>query len=140
MSSVTPQLELPLLIVDRSHWQKSVAMDFEPLEYEITNHQGFVLSTQGFDFEIPEVMGFRSPNIIQIILGKEQLYAMAYEEGIFEYTVSVGTLVAMYGSVPFSGFASGQKVIVAIGHLTPTDEENPQPKFVVLWAGVVNIQ
>ena len=137
MSSVTPQLELPVLTVDRSHWQKS--MDIMPLEYQVTNHQGFILSTQGFDFEVPEALGFRGPNIIQIILGREQLYAMAYEEGITEYTVAAGNLVAMYGAVPFSGFASGQKVIIAIGHLTPAGEENPQPKFVVLWAGVVNI-
>ena len=112
----------------------------EPLEYSISNRQGFILSTSGFNFEIPELLGFRHPNIIQIIFGKEALYAMAYEEGITEYSVTPGNLAAMYGSPAFKGFEANQKVILAIGHLTPAGEENPQPKFVVLWAGVVNIQ
>ena len=140
MSSVTPQLELSILVVDHAHWQKSVEGGVEPSEYSVASHQGFILSTQGFDFNIPEKLGFRYPNIIQMILGKEQLYAVAYEEGITEYAITAGNLVAMYGSPVFTGFESGQKVIVAIGHLTPAGEENPQPKFIVLWAGVVNIQ
>ena len=140
MSSVTPHLELPILVVDRAHWQRAVEGGLEPLEYSISSHLGFILSTQGFEFTIPEEVGFRYPNIIQMILGKEQLYAMAYEEGISEYPISAGNLVAMYGSPVFTGFESGQKVIIAIGHLTPAGEENPQPKFVVLWAGVVNVK
>jgi len=139
MSSITPRLELPVLLVDHAHWQKSVEGGKEPLEYAVTTHQGFILSTEGFEFTIPEKIGFRFPNIIQMIVGKEQLYAMAYEEGITEYSVTAGNLVAMYGSPDFAGFQAGQKVIVAIGHLTPAGEENPQPKFIVLWAGVVNI-
>ncbi|MHC1739542.1 MAG: hypothetical protein AB9897_00345 [Anaerolineaceae bacterium] len=140
MSSVTPQLDLPILLVDHAHWQRSVDGGVEPSEYTISTHQGFILSTQGYEFTIPEMVGFHHPNIIQMILGKEQLYAMAYEEGISEYAVTPGNLVAMYGSPPFTGFTSGQKVIIAVGHLTPAGEENPQPKFVVLWAGVVNIK
>ena len=139
MSSVTPQLELPILMVDRAHWQNTIVGETEPMEYLVSTHQGFILSTQGFEFVIPEKVGFRSPNIIQMILGKEQLYAMAYEEGISEYAVTVGNLAALYGSAPFTGFESGQKVIIAIGHLTPANKETSQPKFVVLWAGVVNI-
>jgi hypothetical protein len=140
MSSVVPQLEIPVLRVDRAHWQTPSAEGIQPLEYSVSNHQGFVLSTQNYSFEIPEKIGFHAPNIIQIILGKEQLYAMAYEEGITEYPVTVGNLAALYGSQKFNGFSSGQKVIIAIGHLTPASGENPQPKFVVLWAGVVNIE
>jgi hypothetical protein len=140
MSSVIPQLEIPILQVDRAHWQTASADGAQSLEYSVNSHQGFVLSTQNFSFEIPEKIGFRAPNIIQIILGKEQLYAMAYEEGVTEYAVTPGNLAALYGSQKFTGFACGQKVIVAIGHLTPASEENPQPKFIVLWAGVVNIE
>jgi hypothetical protein len=140
MSSVTPQLELPILVVDRAHWQNTIIGETEPSEYSISTHQGFILSTQGYEFVIPEDLEFRHPNIIQMILGKEQFYAMAYEEGINEYPITAGNLVAMYGSEAFSGFESGQKAIIAIGHLSPADEDSPQPKFTVLWAGVVNIQ
>jgi hypothetical protein len=140
MSSVTPQLELPILIVDRAHWQRSVVGGVEPLEYSVSSRQGFILSTQGFEFTLPEMLGFQHPNIIQLVVGKEKLYAMAYEPGISEYAVTAGNLVAMYGSPAFVGFEAGQKVIIAIGHLTPSSEAEPQPKFIVLWAGVVNIQ
>ena len=139
MSSVTPGLELPVLVVDHAHWQKASAGDVEPLEYNISNHDGFLLTTQGFDFEIPARIGFSSPNIIQLIVGKDQLYAMAYEGETRIYKVTAANLVAMYGSPVFTGFSKGQKVIIAIGHLSPADEQSPQPKFVVLWAGVINI-
>lgn len=139
MSSVTPQLELPVLAVDQEHWQ-TAGVDKEMLkEYQITCHEGFILSTAGYQFTIPEEVGFSSPNIIQFVLGKEQLYAMAYEPGITEYVVKAGNLASLYGSTPFNGFTSGQKVIVAIGHLSPATKTNPQPKFMVLWVGLVNI-
>lgn len=139
MSSVIPNLELPILQVDRAHWQKPVPGGVEPLEYSINNHEGFILSTQGFQFELPDQLGFKMPNIIQLIMGKEQLYAMAYEKDATHYTITAANLVAMYGSPVFKGFESGQKVIIAIGHLSPPVEDDIQPKFVVLWVGVVNI-
>ena len=104
------------------------------------NRNGFILSTRGFEFEIPDKLGFKIPNIIQLVVGKDQLYAMAYERDITLYSVTTGNLVAMYGSPAFKGFEKGQKVIIAIGHLSPVEEDYPQPKFIVLWVGVVNIQ
>ena len=84
-------------------------------------------------------MDFTAPNIIQIVIGKEELYATAYEKRHTLYTLDKSNLVPMYGSRPFEGFRSGTKLIVAIGHLSPPTSELPQPKFTVLWAGVVNI-
>jgi len=140
MSSITPGLELPLLLVDDSHWQRTNPDGVEPLEYTCSGYDGFMLSTGGYEFTIPEKIGFSAPNIIQLIVGKDQLYAMAYEHGVTLYNVTAANLVPLYGSPAFKGFSRGQKVIVAIGHLTPSGEENPQPKFTVLWAGVVNIE
>jgi hypothetical protein len=139
MSSLTPQLELPVLVVDNAHWQNTASSGKEPQEYSVHTHQGFILSTGNFDFSVPDEMDFHGPNIIQIILGKDRLYAMAYEEEVTEYTVRAGNVVPLYGSAPFTGFEGGEKVILAIGHLSPSSEENPQPKFTVQWAGVVNI-
>ena len=139
MSSITPNLEFPILVVDNTHWQKPNSTGVEPLEYSINNHEGFLLSTQGFQFELPDQLGFKLPNIIQLILGKDQLYAMAYEKDTTLYTVTAANLVAMYGSPVFKGFEKGQKVIIAIGHLSPAIEDDIQPKFTVLWVGVVNI-
>jgi hypothetical protein len=140
MSSITPGLELPLLVVDDVHWQKAVTDGMEPLEYTISNREGFMLSTHGFEFTIPELLGFSAPNIIQLVMGKEKLYAMAYEPGVTLYNVTEPNLVPLYGSPAFKGFMKGQKIIIAIGHLTPAGEETPRPKFTVLWAGVVNIE
>lgn len=139
MSSVTPNLELPILVVDNTHWQKPSIQGAEPSEYSINDHEGFILSTQGFQFELPDQLGFKTPNIIQLILGKDRLYAMAYEKEITLYTVTANNLVAMYGSPVFKGFEQGQKVIVAIGILSPSSKEDVQPKFIMLWVGVVNI-
>jgi hypothetical protein len=139
MSSITPGLELPILVVDDAHWQRTTAEGAEPVEYSVTTSDGFMLSTQGYTFTIPPKIGFSSPNIIQLVMGKDRLYAMAYEHGVTLYSITPGNLVPLYGSTAFKGFSKGQKVIVAIGHLTPAGEENPQPKFTVLWAGVVNI-
>jgi hypothetical protein len=140
MSSITPSLELPLLMVDDAHWQKANPEGLEALEYSIAGHEGFMLCTRGYKFTIPEKIGFSAPNVIQVIKGSEQLYATAYEPEVTTYNITADNLVPLYGSSPFSGFSKGQKVIIAIGHLTPAGEENPQPKFVVLWAGVVNIE
>ena len=139
MSSLTPQLEMPVVKVDQAHWQNAGTKGSEPLEYSINGQKGFILSTEGYTFVVPEEVGFTGPNMIQIIIGKDQLYAMAYEEGISEYHVEPGNLVAMYGSAAFEGFEHGQKVIAAIGHLTPATQENPQPKLILMWVGVINI-
>ena len=139
MSSIVPGLELPLVTVDEAHWQKVHAETIEALEYSIHNLYGFQLSTKDFKFPIPDGMDFKSPNIIQIVIGKEELYAIAYEKGLTLYTLDKDNLVAMYGSRPFEGFRPGTKLILAIGHLSPPTSELPQPKFTVMWAGVVNI-
>ncbi|PKN96939.1 MAG: hypothetical protein CVU42_17805 [Chloroflexi bacterium HGW-Chloroflexi-4] len=139
MSSIVPDLKLPLVTVDEAHWQKVHANAAEALEYSIPLKEGFQISTSGFSFVIPDGMDFKAPNIIQIVIGKEELYAMAYEQGLTLYTCDKANLVPMYGSRPFEGFRSGTKLILAIGHLSPPSSELPQPKFTVLWAGVVNI-
>lgn len=139
MSSIVPDLEPPVVIVDEAHWQKVHTENVDALEYSIHQRDGFQLSTKGFDFPIPDGMDFKGPNIIQIVIGKEELYAMAYEKGLTLYNVDKANLVPMYGSRPFEGFRPGTKLIVAIGHLAPPTSELPQPKFTVLWAGVFNI-
>jgi hypothetical protein len=139
MSSIVPDLELPIVVVDDAHWQKIHADDAEALEYSIPAMDGFQLSTGNFQFLIPEGVDFKGPNIIQIVVGKEQLYATAYEKDQLLYTLDKANLVPMYGSRPFEGFQRGTKLIIAIGHLSPPKPNLPQPKFTVLWAGVVNI-
>ena len=139
MSSIVPDLELPVLVVDHKHWQKISPSGEAGEEYTISNREGFHLSTRGFEFTIPEMADFSAPNIIQLVIGKDQLYATAYEHDRVLYTINADTLVPMYGSPRFSGFSKGQKIIIAIGHLTPPGQGLPQAKFTVLWAGVVNI-
>lgn len=139
MSSIVPDLELPILIVDDLHWQKINPSGQEGLEYSVSNHGGFRLSTKGFSFTIPEDADFTAPNIIQIVIGKDQLYATAYEPDCSLYTINAANLVPMYGSRRFSGFQRDQKLIVAIGHLAPPRADQLQPRFTILWAGVVNI-
>ena len=139
MSSIVPDLELPILVVDEAHWQKVNSSDGAALEYSISNHSGFQISTQGFVFTLPEDADYKDPNIIQIVTGKEQLYATAYERDCTLYTIDKSNLVPMYGSHPFDGFQKDVKLIIAIGHLAPPKADSPRPKFTVLWAGVVNV-
>jgi hypothetical protein len=139
MSSIVPDLELPILTVDDAHWQKISPSGDEGLEYTVSNREGFRLSTKGFKFTIPDGAVFSAPNIIQVVIGKEQLYATAFELDRSLYTLDAANLVPMYGSRKFSGFQKGQKLIIAIGYLAPPSEEFAQAKFTVLWAGVVNI-
>jgi len=139
MSSIVPDLELPILVVDDAHWQKISPSGEEGMEYSISNREGFRLSTKGFDFTIPDGADFSAPNIIQVVIGKEQLYGTAYEYDCELYTINAANLVPMYHSRNFSGFQKGQKIIIAIGYLFPPGRDLPQPKFTVLWAGVVNI-
>lgn len=140
MSSITPELELPFLQIDKAHWQTQALSGIEPLEYSISNRRGFIISTEGFEFTLPENGGINAPNIIQIVMGKDRLYAMAYEPGVSLYTVNAPNLVPLYGSLPFNGFEPGQKIIIAIGHLAPHVKDLVQPKFTVLWAGVINVE
>jgi len=140
MSSITPELELPILHIDKAHWQTQAITGAEPLEYSITCHKGFIISTEGFEFTLPDEVEFNAPNIIQIVMGKDRLYAMAYEPGVTIYTVNAANLVPLYGSLPFNGFEVDQKIIIAVGHLAPVARDNSRPKFTVLWAGVVNVE
>ncbi|MCX6053577.1 MAG: hypothetical protein NTZ74_01430 [Chloroflexi bacterium] len=140
MSSIIPDLELPILVVDEIHWQKANPGGREALEYSISSHEGFRLSTQDFEFILPERVPFKQPNTIQIVAGKDQLFARAFEPGCTLHTLDRSTLVPLYGSRTFEGFHAGTKLIIAIGHLSPPREELPQPKFIILWAGVVNIR
>lgn len=139
MSSITADLELPTIVVDEPHWQTVHVDNQTPLEYNISSQLGFRLSTHGYQFIIPDGVDFSGPNVIQIVTGKEQLYATAFEQGQSLHTIDSANLVPMYGSKPFTGFQPGQKIIVAIGHLVPPSSQFPHPKFTVLWAGVVNI-
>lgn len=139
MSSITPDLELPTLVVDDQHWQTVRVNNQTPLEYTISSRLGFRISTHGYEFKLPEDAGFDHPNVIQIVAGKNQLYATAFEKDRSLYPIDTANLVPLYGSKPFSGFTAGQKVIIAIGHLVPSSDEHPNPKITVLWAGVVNI-
>lgn len=138
MSSIVPDLELPILVVDEAHWQKVHPNSMEALEYSVQARDGFQISTTAFEFPIPDDVDFKGPNIIQFVVGKEQLYATAYEKDCSLYTIDKANLVPMYGSRPFEGFKPGTKMIIAIGHLSPPKDGQPQPKFTVLWAGVVN--
>lgn len=140
MSSITPELELPILTTDKAHWQTQSLSGSHPLEYTLTNRRGFIFSTAGFEFTLPDEGDITAPNIIQIIMGKNRLYAMAYEPGVEMYTVNAANLVPLYGSLPFSGFEEGQKFIIAVGHLALPNKEKTQPKFTILWAGVVNVE
>ena len=139
MSSITADLELPTIVVDEPHWQTVHVDGQTPLEYNLSSRLGFRLSTFGYQFVIPDGVDFNGPNVIQIITGKEQLYATAFEPEQTIHNIDAANLVPMYGSKPFNGFIAGQKVIIAIGFLVPPNPERPQPKFTVLWAGVVNI-
>lgn len=139
MSSITPDLELPTLVIDDQHWQTVRVNNQTPLEYTISSRLGFRISTHGYEFKLPDDAGFDHPNVIQIVAGKNQLYATAYENDLSLYPIDGANLVPLYGSKPFTGFKAGQKVIIAIGHLVPSSEEHPNPKITVLWAGVVNI-
>ena len=139
MSSITPDLELPTIVVDEPHWQTVHLDNQSPLEYNVASRLGFRLSTHGYQFVIPEGADFTAPNVIQIVTGKEKLYAAAFEPEKTLHIIDAASLVPMYGSAPFNGFQADQKVIIAIGHLVPPSSDFPHPKFTVLWAGVVNI-
>lgn len=139
MSATVPGTTLPILEVDEAHWQKIHADAAVAQEYSLKAGNGFQLSTGSFKFPVPEDASFSEPNIIQIVLGRDSLYATAYEKDVSLYNIDQANLVPMYGSKPFEGFAAGSKCIIAIGHLAPPDKENPQPKFSVMWAGVLNV-
>jgi len=42
MSSITPELELPILTIDKAHWQTQSIAGSEPLEYNIASGKGFI--------------------------------------------------------------------------------------------------
>ena len=73
MSSIVPDLELPILVVDDAHWQKVSSTGEEGEEYSIFGRDGFRLSTKGYEFTIPSGVDFIAPNIIQLVIGKDQL-------------------------------------------------------------------
>ncbi len=126
---------LPIIKVDRQHdfvFTENHAGENPPivLRYEITAGDGFVLDVSGYDFtKAPSrYRAFRitRPNSISVGIRfydgmyKTNYYYVDWVDNQILFPLTTKTLLPEEGAKPFTGFKSGQSIIIAVGHFDRT--------------------
>ena len=125
---------LPVVVVDDEHYQ-ALSVGPVPLAYKVAPGPGFTLVATGYPFLIPasapEAPG---PNMIQVIGSDEQVYSHPWDMQQTVYDLTPATLTHAETGEPFPGLEPGVNYLVGVGYLDATG------RFVVLWAGLVEVQ
>jgi hypothetical protein len=135
-----PENSLPVIKADNEHLQAEQNDGTVPPAYEIPARNGFILDTTGYEIQIPSGLSITHPNMIQIVLDKDQMYYVKWETGKTSYTITSQTLSPLQNSKPFSSLKSGQAVVVAIGFLDDNGQATGQVAFYPLWYAIVNVR
>ena len=126
----TPHLELPVIRVDNEH------RAFEGgggVEYQIPAGIGLVLDAAGYEFSLPADSEYDQPNMIQLMVDRDNFYGLPWKAGVTRYTLTSETLNPLGNSQAFVGLFPDSQVVVAIGYQRDPDN------FHVLWAGIVRV-
>ena len=125
--------QYPTLVVDESH-------QFQPTKtstaYRFVPASGIRLETGQFPFKYGTSPA--TPNMIQVILGKSQLYKLSRPTVTNLYVLDRTTLEPLRGS-SFSGFRSGDSGMLMIGHLGP-DSSHGKESIFVSWVGKFEVK
>jgi len=131
-SKPTDTSQYPTLLVDEAH-------QFQPTNtsatYEFAPASGIRLETGGFQFKYGTSPV--SPNMIQVILGKSQLYKLSAPTVTNLYVLDLTTLTPLRGE-SFSGFRSGDSGMFMIGRTGP-GAQGKESVF-VSWVGKFQVK
>jgi hypothetical protein len=125
----------PVLKVDDAHWMSQPLPGQKPADpYSISPTASVILDATGYPFDPAKELSGKPLNSIQVIQNTTHQFEIAWETNKTRYELSSATLRAKPGSQPFTGFAAGDKVVVAIGVL------EPPTKFFPVWFSIIEVK
>ena len=127
----------PTLVLDNVHLQLQHSDGSKPEFYNLPVTNGVVLDASKYQFEIPAQLKVQAPNSIQILIGRDRQYSAVWKPTNGKQLIDASNLKSLNQSKPFTGFTSGDTVVVGIGH---SMVENGKIQFSVIWVGMVNIK
>lgn len=131
--------DLPVIKADDEHLQVERTDGATPPAYEIPAGDGLVLDVTDYTIPIPPELRITQPNMIQVVFDR-QVYYVIWEAGKTSYPLTAQTLQPLQGLKFFSGFKSGQTVILAIGYWDKDRQTTGQVVFYPLWYAIVNVR
>jgi hypothetical protein len=130
---------LPVIHVLPGETRAASSDNVSPQEATIPPGPGFCIQIPHGQFKRVGDGDLPVPNMIQIVLGKGQIYGMAFEPEKYEYEVKPENIVPLFGSQPFPGLHSGHKVIAAIGQFQPPEDRKTAGRFLILWSAIISV-
>lgn len=134
-STVVGAAEVQTIKVDDAHIQMGLPEGEEGEYYSIEPTNEIILDATGYRFDAIPALASMKPNAIQVILDKRRQFTAYWEPGVSRYRLTGGTMLPRFK--PFTGFKSGDQVVIGIGVLS---SEGGERVFKVQWVGIVNVQ
>jgi hypothetical protein len=86
-----------------------------------------------YSFPVKADYSVSGPNLISVLMGKDRRYRLAWKTGVSRYVLSKETLVPEPGSVPFTGFHSGETFSVVVGYEDSNESKPSTVTIKMLW-------
>ncbi|MEP7218639.1 MAG: hypothetical protein ABI876_06960 [Bacteroidota bacterium] len=129
--------QLQVIIVDQEHMQDGSRAD-TPV-YTIGPADGIMLDASAYVIRTPAHLKGRQPNMIQLIVGKNEMYGAEWRGEGGRYVLDQQTLRPLYQSKPFAGFISGQHIVLAIVQENPGGADG-RIEVYPMWYSMVNVR
>lgn len=127
-----PLTGLPVVVVDEEHLQ--LGKETDPPPYQLAPSKGWVLDASKYKFALPAAS--EPLNSVQV-LWEEGQYTAVWKPVDGRMTLDASTLKPVGEFKAFAGFASGQTIVLAIGH---GRREGTQIAFKPVWVGIVEVK
>jgi hypothetical protein len=125
----------PVLKIDDAHWMSQPQPGQKPADpYTIAPSASIILDATGYRFDPAKELSDKPLNSMQIIQSKTHQFEITWETNKTRYELSRATLRPKPGSQPFTGFAAGDKIVIAIGVL------EPPTKFFPVWFSIIEVK
>jgi|SRR5450830_229097 len=121
-----------VVVVDDTHLQTGHPGGPNPPIYKVSASTTIALDARTYKFKISDELAGKPINSVQVIAGKTLQYSATWNEKERVTMLSSATLHANPGTPAFTGFPSGQRVVIAIGNLDGRS-------FNVVWVGLVDV-
>ncbi|SFN99444.1 hypothetical protein SAMN05660284_02683 [Formivibrio citricus] len=126
-----------VVLVDHAHMQLGDNATSK-LSYSVSPSSEIVLDLGNYKFTLwPK--SEPAPDSVSVVIADNQQYYLQLQPGKKKYSLSRSTLTPRAGSIPFSSFASGQQIMIAIGRLR-IDHIKKEEAFRVHWLGLVDVK
>jgi hypothetical protein len=121
------------LTVDDDHLQMHKAGSAASAIYNVSAGAKLVIDAEKYTFKLPAQLQGKQVNSLQVVISQNQQYSVTWDPKSPKAILSSETMRPNTGSVPFTGFSSGQQLILAIGNMDGN-------AFNVVWVGMAHVK